>query len=146
MEKITFVNENAPYVSAENLNQMQTNVENAINGIVESGKNDNGTYIKFSDGTLICRGTKPITIDITTSWGSIYFGNYATEVPYPYEFIESPDLTFNVNPSGNSGCFYGSYALLTITKTGFKNFSLFRPTSASSVTAKVNFIAIGKWK
>ena len=32
MEKITFVNESAPYLSAENLNQMQDNVENAIIG------------------------------------------------------------------------------------------------------------------
>ena len=54
MEKITFVNENAPYVSAENLNQMQDNVENAINGIVERGSNANGEYIKFSNGTMIC--------------------------------------------------------------------------------------------
>jgi hypothetical protein len=31
MQKITFVNESEPYLSAENLNQMQDNVENAIN-------------------------------------------------------------------------------------------------------------------
>ena len=31
MEKITFVNNSEPYLSAENLNQLQTNIENAIN-------------------------------------------------------------------------------------------------------------------
>lgn len=147
MEKINFTNGQAPALNGENLNQLQTNVENAINGVVESGKNDNGTYIKFSDGTLICRGTKVITIDVNTQWaGSIYFGNYTDEIPFPYTFIEAPDLTYNVNPAGNSGCFFGAYGLFSITKTGFKNFSLFRPNSATSVVAKVNFIAIGKWK
>lgn len=34
MEKINFVNNSTPYLSAENLNQMQSNVENAINGVV----------------------------------------------------------------------------------------------------------------
>lgn len=34
MEKITFVNNDAPYLSAENLNQLQNNVEEAIDGVV----------------------------------------------------------------------------------------------------------------
>ena len=33
MKKITFVNNSEPYLSAENLNQMQENVENAISGV-----------------------------------------------------------------------------------------------------------------
>lgn len=32
MKKINFVNNDAPYLSAENLNQMQDNIEEAING------------------------------------------------------------------------------------------------------------------
>ena len=26
-----------------------------INGMIESGSNENGSYIKFADGTMICR-------------------------------------------------------------------------------------------
>ncbi len=37
MEKINFVNNQAPAISASNLNQLQANVEGAINGVVESG-------------------------------------------------------------------------------------------------------------
>lgn len=42
MEKINFVNGQSPYISATNLNNLQDNVENAINGIIESGSNENG--------------------------------------------------------------------------------------------------------
>ena len=37
MIKITFVNGQAPALNATNLNQLQTNIENAINGLILSG-------------------------------------------------------------------------------------------------------------
>ena len=47
MDKINFVNKGQPAINDTNLNQMQTNIENAINAIiVESGSNANGSYIK----------------------------------------------------------------------------------------------------
>lgn len=78
MEKINFINQSTPALNATNLNKLQDNVENAIaeqintqnttsdsetyscnyiNGIVESGNNANGYYVKFIDGTIICYGT-----------------------------------------------------------------------------------------
>lgn len=77
MEKINFKNKGEPGAipaNADNLNLMQNNVENSfksnkttsdkdtyscnyINGIIESGSNSNGNWIKFSDGTMICYGT-----------------------------------------------------------------------------------------
>ena len=52
MEKINFVNNSEPYLSAENLNQLQTNIENAINGFVlyenESGTTENITLNETS--------------------------------------------------------------------------------------------------
>lgn len=46
MEKITFVNNSEPYLSAENLNQLQTNIENAIN----EKTNLNFKFLKTSSG------------------------------------------------------------------------------------------------
>lgn len=53
MNKINFVNGQAPYINGTNPNKMQDNIENAINEIVESGSNDNGNWIKYADGTMI---------------------------------------------------------------------------------------------
>lgn len=51
MKKINFVNNDAPYLSAENLNQMQDNIEEAINGVVlfESAEGDNSTSITLNE-------------------------------------------------------------------------------------------------
>lgn len=50
MEKINFVNDSEPYLSAENLNKMQSNIETAINGVVLY-ENETGSYesITLSD-------------------------------------------------------------------------------------------------
>lgn len=73
MEKINFKNKGetgAIPINANNLNLMQDNVENSfktskttsnkdtyscnyINGIIESGNNDNGNWIKYVDGTMM---------------------------------------------------------------------------------------------
>ena len=65
LTKIGFNNGSQPGINDTNLNQMQTNIQTAISTletnidteigqIIESGSNSNGSYIKFSDGTMIC--------------------------------------------------------------------------------------------
>ena len=112
MEKINFINNQAPALNATNLNQLQTNIENAINSVVESGSNDNGSWIKYSDGTMICyKSTGEIDMNITTPWGSLYEGNISVG-NLPAEFIETP--TIFVTPFGskassdNSWCSFSS--------------------------------------
>lgn len=46
MEKINFVNNSEPYLSAENLNQMQSNIEDAIKETILY-ENENGTLANF---------------------------------------------------------------------------------------------------
>ena len=95
MNKINFVNNGQPAINDTNLNQMQTNIENAINAImVESGSNTNGSYIKFSDGTMICRKKVTGTAVIDDS----YYGLYKTKDnayfnlgDYPVPFVELTD-------------------------------------------------------
>ena len=95
MNKIKF--ENLPSkktpLSAEILNTMQDNIEKAIGEIIESGSNSNGEYIKFSDGTMICRkyinfGQKAIS----NKWGSFYESEKITIGNYPEPFIEIPQI------------------------------------------------------
>ena len=144
MQKITFVNENAPYVSAENLNQMQTNVENAINGIVESGSNENGTWIKWANGTLICR----ITDFLTTNKDEGGYFQYANWT-YPVAFVgEIPTITatpkhwtaritsIQVNPTLNN-CDVLQH---------FMNNNVNPPQLVNVDASPVCVTAIGRWK
>ena len=72
----------------------------SIGYIVESGSNDNGSWIKFSDGTMICRGVVT-TGDVSfTAWGSLY----QYEVPsvsFPLSFIDVPHIDFTSNNPSN---------------------------------------------
>ena len=62
MEKITFVNNSEPYLSAENLNQLQDNIENAINETYSTTETKIG---KWHDGKDLYRKvvvyTNPLT-------------------------------------------------------------------------------------
>ena len=142
MEKINFINNQAPALNATNLNQLQTNIENAINSVVESGSNDNGSWIKYSDGTMICyKSTGEIDMNITTSWGSLYEGNISVG-NLPAEFIETP--TIFVTPFGSGMLIEqgGIYA----SKTSWGNITGVRPNSVENVKARFHLMAIGKWK
>lgn len=141
MNKIDFVNNGQPAINDTNLNQMQTNIENAINGIVESGSNANGNYIKFADGTMICRkyvqfGEKAIT----SEWGSFYESEELDIGNYAQPFIEIPQIsvmpldTFFVEKRDNN-----------ISETSWGSFWATRPVSIT-MYIRVDCIAIGKWK
>ena len=143
MEKIQFKNNEAPYLSAENLNQLQTNIETAISEVVESGSNENGEWTKWADGTMICTLTKTFTgVDITTVWGSLYESSSALNLGnLPQTFIEPakififPNRTFFIERSnaGNQATQWGSFYPV-------------RPVSESDFNLGVDCIAIGKWK
>ena len=65
MKKINFVNNDAPYLSAENLNQMQDNIEEAIRDTYSTEETFTGKY--WFDGKKIYRkviiGTTPSSND-----------------------------------------------------------------------------------
>lgn len=142
MNKIDFVNNGQPGINDTNLNQMQTNIENAINAIiVESGSNANGSYIKWSDGTMICRkkvdfGEKAVS----NPWGSLYESEDLTIGDYAQPFVEIPDVsimptnTFFVEPAGNHD------------KISFGSFWAVRSVNSPNFHPSISCIAIGRWK
>lgn len=90
-----------------------TNIDNNVNipeyglpvgQIIESGSNDNGTYIKFSNGIMIC--LKSILFDninITSALGNIFITDSTLNLgTYPQEFKDNPTTTVTIN-SGNNG-------------------------------------------
>lgn len=112
-----------------------------ISLIVESGSNENGSYIKWADGTMICRKTMSYTnIAINNAWGSLYESNSSLNIGnYAMPFINVPEISITpCNP-------------LIIEKLGdatassFGTFFAVKPKTAEE-TFTINCIAIGKWK
>ena len=145
MEKINFINNQAPALNATNLNQLQTNVENAINGVVESGSNDNGSWIKYSDGTMICYHSilkSNVAFNKNTS-GTYYFINenykHLYDWTYPQQFIGVPKVIATVSSSGYVNACCGN-----ITRTETRVLSTTNYNASINIT--FNIVAIGKWK
>ena len=119
-----------------------TSYKNYAGVIVESGSNDNGSWIKYSDGTMICyKSTGEIDMNITTSWGSLYEGNISVG-NFPAEFIETP--TISVTPF-SSGMLIEQGGI-DASKTSWGNITGVRPNSVENVKARFHLMAIGKWK
>lgn len=117
-------------------------INTKLGNIIESGSNENGDYIKYSDGTMIC--TKKVSfvgLQFTTAWGSVYetppveLGNYAQEfLEIPLIFITAATSSAVAEGVGN-------------TKTGFGKVTFYRPIRTDAdYTYAFHLMAIGKWK
>lgn len=145
MTKINFTNlpDTSTPLNATNMNTLQTNVENAINGVIESGSNANGYYAKYADGTMICTKQVSITAEITSSWGNLYdTGNQDIDLGnYAQTFYSVPVVSITM--SSANGCWLEGCSDRTTS-----SFGKIVLASATSKTASVAYdlIAIGKWK
>ena len=137
-----------------NLSNLNTSSKNnlvtAINSVVESGSNNNGSWIKFADGTMICKFTQIINVAVTNAWGSLYGGKFSLH-DYPQEFIDIPEasITLVANNDGNYGGWIGNNGGtddIRPTKKNIGEFVMLRPTTTSNGYYKVQVIAVGKWK
>lgn len=160
MEKINFENKpstDSP-INATNLNTMQDNVENGINdvqanlenkinGIIESGSNENGSYIKYADGTMICYKTVVGTIDISTAWGNLYTSEALNLGLWPVSFISRPSIMINTqNQTGTQFMLGGSTVASVGSASDAGSTSLIRPSTRTGVAYQLDVIGIGRWK
>lgn len=170
MDKINFENlpSTNTSINAENLNKVQDNVEKAIpeivdnlttddvtkvlsakqgkalnekiSGIIESGSNANGNYIKYAEGTMICyKQVRFGNMSIRNPWGAFYeseklnIGNYAQPFKEEPRTFIMPVNKFFVERSSDMNA------------TSFGSFYATRPV-ASDLYVTVDCLAIGKWK
>ena len=145
MNLINFQN-NTTQANADTMNQFQTNIENAIDEIFESGSNQYGYYIKFGDGTMICCREISVTLDVSNAWGSLYYGQDATEWTFAKTFSEVPKVLCSIRNTSSNSCMQIGYNAPVITKSSYKNIAVARPTANSSVSVIVTIFAIGRWK
>ena len=165
MEKINFKNKGEPGAipaNADNLNLMQNNVENSfksnktisntdtyncnyINNIIESGSNDNGNWIKYADGTMICTKKYVGTATINAALGNIFYdGYYAMAGNLPQSFIEAP-YYYATNIESEWEIWGIQFGPITATNWTAR-IDLMSATPQNDKPITITMIAIGKWK
>lgn len=114
---------------------------NYINSVVESGNNDNGNWIKYSDGTMICTRDVTGTANITSAWGSMYESPRFSLGDMPQTFIEPPKVFATPYVIA---CFVE--AIYDTTTTSFGDTYLALPLSYANRSYYLHLMAIGRWK
>lgn len=133
-------------LSADKLNALSI-TDNFLGLIISTGKNENGTWIKFSNGSMICFGTKEFSPTFSEFWGLMATGKL--KITYPQEFLENTDAVLTISKGDN--VFIITQANVSSehsTKTQSQEFRIAHPSSmgGGSQDNRVFFIAIGKWK
>jgi len=116
-----------------------------INGIVESGSNTNGNYVKYADGTMICYGIIYEENISSTTWGNIYIctltaKNFAETFVSVPNIIISPYQEYSSQATASVGAVVGT----TTTTTG--DITLMRGSVLTNGVVRLSYQAIGKWK
>ena len=118
--------------------------------IVASGSNSNGYYIKYSDGTMICRykvtndSDRVSCTTVLNASGEIiaYYGY--KDFTYPVAFVGTATITMAtascVPSSANTVASVESYLNETTIRI-----SVWADRSTSTA-GKITYVAIGKWK
>jgi hypothetical protein len=106
--------------------------------MIDSGSNNNGKYIKFFDGTLICYG---VVNNITTPAND----GISTLITLPISFINT---NYNVSFTIVNGTAYWASVSTSVNSKNTNNFMMYTWNEAGSDNSNQSFsyIAIGKWK
>lgn len=143
MDKTVIDLDNNLIIRSENIEHEDDTLKNYLDSrIIDSGSNNNGNWIKYSDGTMIC--TKKVVfsgLQFTTSFGSMYEAPSVYLGDYAKEFIDTPTPFYSAS---TSTCIVESFAN---TKASFGTVTLLRPVKTTAdYTYTINLMAIGRWK
>jgi hypothetical protein len=122
-----------------------TAIDAAIGGIIESGSNANGSYIKFADGTMQCWGTRTITADITTPFAGGFRAATATAVVFPVAFVSNTAYQFfacSASTTGAFGIVVNQGGKLAASREVFP----VNVASGTGVYVYFEWMAVGRWK
>lgn len=115
-------------------------VDTILNAVIETGSNENGSYIKYFDGTMICYGTVTETINISTLYEGAYFGAI-TDKSFAQQFITAPVLTLGIKQNNS----LLSSTIVNVTNSTFGVY-IWKSATKSNVSVTINYQAIGRWK
>ncbi|WP_460410451.1 MULTISPECIES: phage tail protein [unclassified Pseudomonas] len=110
--------------------------------VIERGSNSQGEFVKYADGTLICR-IRVTTGAINVANGSVFNSIAVSPGVYPSPFVSIPTVTTAGSPYGyNIVAWAGCYAEPTQTVWG--QWVGMAPTSTVGF-AYINLLAVGRW-
>lgn len=111
-----------------------------------SGSNENGSWIKYDDGTLIQYVTKNINFAFssTQKWGVMWESDLTDLGEFPIPFIDAPE-TLNITNYSSSGGFFES--VQDTTKSRIGNAYICRSAETNgNISFHLSIIAKGRWK
>ena len=110
--------------------------------VIESGEDDNGSWIKYANGDMICCKTYTFSVlAFDKAWGSVYETDYQDFGPTPQTFISKPRIYVN----NGEGAMAGIQGLNNVSVDSFGGTQLYRPVNGTA-SGSINLLAIGKWK
>jgi hypothetical protein len=135
----------SPFVAYDNVAGAVelTNVEDfypSTRGFYTTGTNENGTWVKYADGTMICRVSRSSNLTPNIPSGALYISE-TEEWTFPQPFVNGLDLTVHVSTT-----LANRWADLTATPTPTSCRYGLISTTESETTGNVFLTAIGYWK
>lgn len=117
--------------------------EEFANGVV-SGSNSNGDYIKFADGTMICRHRQLFSeVEINISGNTMPYTSASLSFDnFPAEFASVPSVNISIDGSV-SGVIINNSPSTTVKPYSF---NVGRYNSLGERDFFASYIAIGRWK
>ena len=112
--------------------------------VVERGTSGIWTYLKWSDGTAECWGVYAGSIAITSTWGSIYWGQLTGVPNFPFTFIYNPTVEMSTHATNGNAWSSGNINALSTTNCG--EILFFSAAKQTSITVRASIHAIGRWK
>lgn len=135
---------NIPYAAYKKANILGTVSQTAgvpTGAIIERGINANGEYVRWADGTMICRKTAaaPATLTTTTATGAGYTGAAVTTITLAGTFISPPEVSLTSVFVAGARCWVSRDTVTTTTASAVA-FSF-----SSAGQCQVDYIAVGRW-
>jgi len=113
-----------------------------VTGIYDSGTNSNGSWIRYTDGTMQCWKDTigPITMSGGPATGNLYFASISAT--FPQQFISKPTVTSQIGNRITGDIAWVGWINTTTTGISSGEFLSF----IVNYQAYWQYIAIGKWK
>lgn len=122
-----------------------------VDFVVEKGTSGIWTYRKWNSGLAECWGRKLVDDQpCNNAIGNWYRTSLITASPYPFAFIEEPELNmYYETRTGTSGIIWPTNTDTSGTNTALtapNNVYIIRMISSEGITGCINIQATGKWK
>jgi len=112
-----------------------------VGGIVDSGSNANGSYVKYADGTMECWGISTNAVAVNTAGGSVFHSSVAVGFNFAVAFSNVP----SISPSAITSNGYYCWAAVDGSASSAA-FACRAVSPANGVSSYLCYIARGRWK